>query len=455
MGATGAPSGLSGHAARMLVVAFADVRLRDRYMELVRSHSGSAGALAAGVHALPGAASSLAATQAAYRFFNNPNVTLADVAEPMIELARGAASTDCDEYLLVAQDWSQVMYPEQDSKQDRISLSSRNVPEGYELHTALLVSDRTGDPLAPLEMSLRAADGVHESRSSQPRPALSPLDELAPMMRHVEGLNLGKPAVHIIDAEADSVFHYRDWDPAGHLFLVRADNRLAAHGGVEKRFSTIRAELREQGAFRDTRDVLYRGKSARQFVAETAIVLTRAAQRNRPKAGDRQRIPGEPLPLRLVIAEVRAKNGTLLATWFLLTNVPAAVAPETIALWYYWRWSIEELFKLLKSGGQQIETWQQETAAAIARRLWVAAMACATVWRIGRSRHPDADAVRTTLIRLSGRQMKRRVPHTMPALLAGLWTLLAMLDILEHHTLDELKHFARLAQPLSISSGFV
>lgn len=148
-----------------------------------------------------------------------------------------------------------------------------------------------------------------------------------------------------------------------------------------------------------------------------------------------------------MLAEVRAADGRVLATWFLLTNVPPEVDAETIALWYDWRWNIEELFQLLKSGGQQIETWQQEPAAAIARRLWVAAMACATVWRVARSQHPRADAARSMLIRLSGRQMKRGVKYTLPALLAGLWTLLAMLDLLEHHTLDELKQFARLIQP--------
>ena len=61
-------------------------------MELVNSHGGAAQALAAGIHALPGATSSLAATQGAYRFLNNPNVTLADLAEPVIDLARELAA---------------------------------------------------------------------------------------------------------------------------------------------------------------------------------------------------------------------------------------------------------------------------------------------------------------------------------------------------------------------------
>ena len=77
---------------------------------------------------------------------------------------------------------------------------------------------------------------------------------------------------------------------------------------------------------------------------------------------------GPALQLRLVVSEVRAADGTLLATWLLLTNLPAAVPAERVALWYYWRWRVESYFKLLKGAGLQLEHWQQETAAAIARR---------------------------------------------------------------------------------------
>ena len=62
-------------------------------------------------------------------------------------------------------------------------------------------------------------------------------------------------------------------------------------------------------------------------------------------------IPGPPLPLRLVVTEVRDLKGRVLARWLLLTNVPAALADAaTIARWYYFRWRIESLHKLLKSG---------------------------------------------------------------------------------------------------------
>ena len=52
-------------------------------------------------------------------------------------------------------------------------------------------------------------------------------------------------------------------------------------------------------------------------------------------------MPGKPLPLRLIVSRIFAADGTLLAQWLLLTNLPADVSAATVALWYYWRWRIE------------------------------------------------------------------------------------------------------------------
>lgn len=416
-------------------------------MTLVRSQGAAVQGLACGIHALPDVASSFAAAQAAWRFFSNPRITPAVLAAPLVELARQDAAAQCEHYALVVHDWSQLMYPRHAGKTDRVALSSRAAPDGYEILTALLVGDRDGQPIAPLEISLRAADGVHESRSDWVRPPLSPLDELAPAMQYVDQLALPRRSVHLIDAEADSVDHYRQWQAAGHLFLVRADDRIVRQDGSDTRCSAIQAELRSRERFQDVRDVLYHGRPARQWIAETPVTLTRAAQRNRPESKDRRKIPGAPLPLRLVISEIRSADGALLATWLLLTNVPETVPAATITLWYYWRWSIEKFFKLLKSAGQQLEEWQQESARAIAGRLWVACMACATVWRLARSEHPQAETTRRVLVRLSGRQMQRGVSYTTPALLAGLWNLLAMIDLLQQHSPEELREISSLVQP--------
>jgi hypothetical protein len=376
----------------------------------------------------------------------NPRVTLRALAEPLLDVARQEVPAACDRYVLVAHDWSQLMYAQHDGKKDRVALSSRRVPEGYELQSALLVGDRDGAPLAPAVLSLRAADGVHCSRSWQVRAPLSPLDELAPAMAFIEGLSLGRPAVHIIDAEADSVAHFREWSEQPWLFyLVRADDRIVEYQECEQRCSAIKNALREAGAFRHVREVEYHGDAAQQWVVEVPVRLLRPGQRNRPGVGDRRKVPGPPLPLRLIIAEVRDSDGKVLATWYLLTNVPADADPSTIALWYYWRWRIESFFKLLKSAGMNVEQWQQESASAIAKRLLVASMACVVVWHLARSQAPQAEEARNLLVRLSGRQVKRTKKFTMPAMLAGLWVLLAMTEVLESYSPEELRELAHIA----------
>jgi len=420
-------------------------RLRERYVMLVESQANVVQRVAAGLHALPDVASSTTAAQAASRFLNNEQVTLRALAEPLLECARRDVPEACDRFVLVVHDWSELNYRKQHAKRDRLPLSNPHGPEGYELLASLLLDDRSGTPLAPAVLSLRAADGVHCSRCGDVRAPLSPLDELDPAMTYVERLKLGKPTVHIIDAEADSVAHYRQWSAReGRRYLVRADDRFVEHAGVEKKASQLLAEARAADALEFSREVTYHGRAAKQYVVERAVRLTRAGQRNRPNSGDRQRIPGPPLELRLVISEVRDLDGKPLAVWYLLTNVEAEVDAATIALWYYWRWRVESFFKLLKSAGFEVERWQQESAAATARRLLIAAMACVVVWRLDRSTHPQAEADRTLLVRLSGRQMKYGVKHTKPALLAGLWTLLAMLRTLEFHSVDELRTLAEL-----------
>jgi hypothetical protein len=128
-----------------------------------------------------------------------------------------------------------------------------------------------------------------------------------------------------------------------------------------------------------------------------------------------------------------------------LIGVPA----ERVALWYYWRWRVESYFKLLKGAGLHLERWQQETALAVAKRLLVASMACVVVWQVARSQAPEAAEVRRLLVRLSGRQMKWGVEFTEPALLSGLWVLLALVKVLGHHDLGDLLRQAQAALPTS------
>jgi hypothetical protein len=404
---------------------------------------------------------SFAATQAAWRFFSNDDTTLPVLAGPLLDCARAAIPDACDSYTLVPLDWSNLHLAGHAAKTDRVELANQSDP-GYELLTGLAVSDRDGSPIAPLCLELRSAAGVHSTRSKRVLRAASPLDAVAPVMKHITDVvataasssAAARPPVFIIDREADSVWHFRQWSKAGHWFVVRAnDAPLVRHADKSLPLGKVADSLRASMTF--SRVVEFHGSPARQYVAETQVTLTRPTQMHRTDQATGKskhiRIRGEPLPVRLIVSEVRDDdNGNVLSHWLILTNLPQGINAATVALWYYWRWRIESYHKLLKGAGQQIESWQQESASAMAKRLAVAAMACVIVWKLARDTSPAAAELRQALVGLSGRQMKRNgkvQPFTEPALLAGLELLLKMVMVLEHHDAAELRRLLEAALP--------
>jgi hypothetical protein len=417
-------------------------RLQLRFRQLVVEHLHLSDPLATGVHALavPGLADGFAAVLGAHRFWYNDAASLPRLIEPLHHLARAWRQQQPGPWGLVIHDWSLLSYPGHARKTDQLK---RNNGRGYELTALLLVDGKAGDPVAPLEVRLRSARGVFSTRAPAPAAEAYRIDEVLPSMQAVAGLGLGERLVHVIDREADALAQYRAWQAEGRYFLVRANGRRKVRWqGEELPLAELAGRLR----WRRCREVTYKGHQAVQHVAEAAVVLDRHAWRHRRRRGRwvNERLPGPPITLRLVVSRVCDATGRTLAVWYLLTNVPAEVDTATVALWYYWRWRIESLFKLLKSGGQQVEHWKQPDGEAIAKRLVVAAMACALVWRLERHPSPEAADARRLLVRLSGRQMRWGREATAPALLAGLWVLLAMLQVLEHHSVQELRRFRRL-----------
>lgn len=427
-----------------------DRRLQLRYLMLVKAHCRATSSLAAGVGHAANAQAAWAATQAAWRFFNNQRVTLGALIEPLREAGRRALADDCQRpdapaCALLVHDWSKIDYGSHASKKDVVQLT-HETDIGYELTNALLVSAADGSPLAPMEMHLKTQDGLLSTRNPAPPADEHRLEQILDTMQSSQDWELPVPLVHIIDREADSVGHYREWHAAGHRFLVRGDDRIVRWNERRMPLSEIAKQLAEQGQFHRSRAVEIRGQTATQYVAETEVVLDQPARQVRD--GRKQSIPGPPLTLRLIVARVLDDEGKLLAEWLLLTNVPAEWADsDRIALWYYWRWRIESFFKLLKSGGQQLEHWLQETAAAIFRRLLVASMACVVAWRLERQTTPEAEELKQILVKLSGRQMKRSRPVTASALLAGLCVLLSFQALLDNYHIEDIQRLLSRVMP--------
>lgn len=421
-------------------------------------HAHAVNATANGLSALPGTGQCFAATRAMSRFLNHEEILFHALIEPAQDAARAALVQQPSRFVLVVHDWCMFNFHTHRSKRDRY-VRSHGTDSGYELGTALAVDATDGRPLGPMEFRLRTAKGMLSTRVGGAALPPGHVDELSDVMAEALRWNLGPKPIHVIDREADSVGHYRRWHAAGHRFVVRADHkRIVMHEERECPLSAVVASLKDK--FADVLDakgrpqkVTIQAGTGRIRVASTTVILHRPARHNtgeKTAAGHKKQIevPGAPLPLRLVVTQVVDASGTVLAEWWLLTNIAEADADAaTIGRWYAWRWRIESYHKLVKSAGMNAEEWQQESGEAFLRRLCVASMACLTVWHLQRDESPAAGRLRVILVRLSGRQMKHRVESTAPALLAGLERLLAIDNLMQIENLEEVLDLARRQLP--------
>jgi hypothetical protein len=418
----------------------------------------TANSTATGLRVSASAGSRKAADLAAGRFYDNQRISLPALGAPLVARARTDVGVACRQYALCVHDQSPLHYTHHHAKKDRQVMYSRD-DLGYDMASALLLSDHDGAPLAVPYVALAAADGVHSTRRDEPLKPRPWVDEVNRTMGYLEQQEFACPLVHLIDRECDKLLHLRRFARCGRLILMRAnDVRRVQHQGQSRLLSEVEATLKDD--FQYARQIQYKGQKAWQYVAETSVVLTQPARRVRQRNGktEQRNLPGAPLTLRLVVAQVRDKAGCVLATWRLWTNLPPAIDAATVALWYYWRWRIESFHKLLKRAGQHVEQWQQETVERSARRLLIAAQACVIVWALEQSEDVQSQALRALLVRLSGRQMAPGVAATTPALLSGCWNLLAIQDALDEYSVPELRQYAGLLNamlglPLSSDRG--
>jgi hypothetical protein len=389
-----------------------------------------------------------AAEVAANRFYDNAALDLPTLGAPLVVQTRTAVAAHCQQYALCIHDQSPLHYLRHDAKTDRRVMYNKS-DLGYDMASTVVLSDRDGQPLGVPYVALSAQNGVHSSRRATPLPLRPWMDEVNRTMGHLAAQEFAFPLVHIMDREGDKLLQLRRFVRCERWLLIRAnDVRRVTYEGQSRLLSEVEATLAKE--FHYARQVRFHGQTAPQYVAETTVTLDQPANRVRLREGktSQRRIAGAPLTLRLVLVQVRDADERVLATWRLWTNLPASVDAATVALWYYWRWRIESFHKLLKSAGQEVEHWQQTTVERIARRLLLAVQACVIVWALQARDDAEAQALRTLLVRFSGHSYRPGTAATAPALLAGCWNLLAIIDALDDYSAEDLRASAASLQAL-------
>ena len=356
-----------------------DGRLRERLVRMGRNWERQGG------RPLPSIFPHPAEQRAAYRFLHNDKVTGADILQPhreaLLERIRQAST------VLLVQDTTTLNYTGlKDSTEGLGPLQKRSdTARGLFVHAAVAFTPGR----RPLGVS-----GLESWARPEQAPAAEGERESQRWLRGFEqGRELGRrsPSTRVIvvgDRESDIyellASQHRHRAEAGLVVRVHAGRQRQVQVQDPVTQAAIVRKLQEQPDFEQPvltgRKVFIDsqgGKRAR--AARTAETELRIAQvdlqppKSRPQDG--------PVPVWVVqVREPQPPPGEEPLEWLLVSSEGGASAEwaERIVGWYEARWSIEEFFRLLKSG-TRIEDRRLQTATALQKCLVFDAI---TAWRV-------------------------------------------------------------------------
>lgn len=382
--------------------------------------------------------------QAAWRFYNNENVDILSLNNPIMEEGIKAINAQCKEYVLIASDWSHVDYRHHKSKKEcieyKLNKEGYKKQKGYDLQSSLAISDTTGSPIVPLVQNLKTDNKVYSTYDNNIDIKSTHLKELIKRSRYINNnLDIKKKIVSVVDREADSVSLMRKYQADNQFFIIRAKDKSKVTYSDQQISQKELAKEIELGEY--VKDIKYKKENVKIYANEVDILITRDAYMQIKKENGKRsfkKIKGKAIKARFIVERLMNNKQEIVATWMLISNLKKDVSSEKIALWYYYRWNIESYFKLLKSSGFNMEQWQQVEPSAIFKRLLIASHACLLVWQIEHSNSKNIKQIKEFLVKLSGRLVERGKISTSPALLAGLWSFFSAMDIIELYDIDKL-----------------
>jgi hypothetical protein len=316
---------------------------------------------------------SVAAREGAYRFLENPRVSMQGLLQPH----REATADRCREVgaVYVISDTTEIVLPgEMRGKAlGRIQGHRR----GFLAHVALAVS-ATGDraPLGILGLETMVRDD-HPKKHRNER-QLEGCDDRessrwGAMISSTEQLLDGVQAIHVMDREADMFELLSQLSKDKRRFVIRVSRDRNVNDGklfesVSQAQAVLEREVNLSARLRPRLTTKGRGHPARhKRLAKLSISSKRLTLRRPKRCG--QDFP-ELLEVNLVnVLETAPPEGNPPVQWILATSEPVD-SPEQIAAVvdaYRARWLIEEYFKALKTGcgyeGRQLRTMHTLTNA--------------------------------------------------------------------------------------------
>ena len=399
---------------------------------------------------------SFAQVQGAWRFYKNERVKIEDLSQPILEIGKAEIENHCDKYVLMMTDWSHISYLKHKSKKELIEISNGNGKKqrGYELQTTIAVSDKSGEPLFPVAQNLKTAENVLSTYSHDLDISLDHFEEFEKRAEWIKkNIQTQHKRVHIIDREGDVAGLYRHLDKQNEKFLIRGKTAVNIYNPKDKKNWKQGELAKSLDKGKKFKKIKYHGQYVNIYVNEIDIEIRRDTTKKKTNINGKNystRTKGDAIKAKLVVSKLIDSDHNIVATWILITNI-SDVSSATITQWYYYRWKIESFFKLLKSSGFFMESWQEQNPLGIFKKLLVTSFCSILVWKINNNCQKKTIQFKEFLVRLSGRGLEYKKRSTLPSILAGLWIFLQMMETLRHYDKEELFD---MKSTLNLVSGF-
>ncbi|MCY7292852.1 MAG: IS4 family transposase [Ferruginibacter sp.] len=344
--------------------SFGDIRLDKRGNEFARS------LLVRGTHSIRQISKSSSDQKANYRFLKNDRTTESAITT---SISNRCAASVKGKVVLSIQDTSEInLYKHKNRIKKDGSTGTTNAPKnglGFFIHPSLVVDAATCFPYGYCDVRMWNRSLVREKKTRKDKHTYK---KLSIEQKESNKWQASSKAAKTILKEAETVIIVQDRegdiyeqfatipDAQTHLLIRAKSDRTLPEGG--KLFSKV-----SMCDVAGTYSIKIEGDKRKGQKKRTAQLEVRFTEVEIKNCSRTAKAAASTVKLWCVEARELSESGKQSICWRLLTSIPVTTLKEALMIieWYSWRWLIEEVFRILKKEGFNIEASELESGKAI------------------------------------------------------------------------------------------
>lgn len=373
---------------------FGDTRLQKRAVKMNRELFLNT------VHSIRQIATDYPSQRGWYRFLNNAKTKESEITK---EITRQCGLSVKDRFVLSIQDTSEINLFNHKNRiriDDSIGITtSFEFGLGFFIHPSFVVDAHNGLPLGYSDIKLwnRSNEKIDKYERKYKRLPIEKKESykwIESSLKSKEVLSEAKMLIIVQDREGDIYEQFACIpDQKTHLLIRSNADRVLAD---KVKLSDKLAGCEASGTY--SLDIP--GDKRKKQAKRAAILEVRSCPVKLKRSNSASKQLVEEIEAYAVEAkEINAKSGQAIH-WRILTTLPVTTFADAMCIieWYSWRWIIEEIFRILKEEGFNVEASELESATAVRK---LSLMMLSTITKLLQMRYcysiPEGEILESTI----------------------------------------------------------